>query len=238
MDFDAERRQRPLGMVPGLRRLDHLRRTVGVQAGQQNGALHLGAGDGRLVRLAAQRRPADTQRRPAGGGGDPCAHALQGVDDAPHRPAAQRGVTGDCACERMACQDTRQQAHGGSGVAGVQRRCRGPQAAEAPSRDGDRRAAVARATRFHPHLDTERLQAPQGGCAVGAGRIVAYGGRSVGQRRQQGVAVRYGLVTGNPQLAADRTAGADRHGRRSRWTHAGTIQDGIGRVGRTAGSPW
>ena len=57
-DVGAERRQRPLGVVAGLRGLGHRRDALGVQAGQQHGALDLRAGDGRLVaRSPCRGRP-------------------------------------------------------------------------------------------------------------------------------------------------------------------------------------
>ena len=63
LDGDAEGVQRALGVVAGGDRLDDRRVAVGLQAGQEHGALHLRARNFGMVRDAAQPRAVDRQRR-------------------------------------------------------------------------------------------------------------------------------------------------------------------------------
>jgi hypothetical protein len=48
-------------------------------------------------------------------------HALERLDDAPHRPAGERGVADNRARKLMARQHPGQQPHRGAGIAGVER---------------------------------------------------------------------------------------------------------------------
>ena len=66
---------------------------VGVQAGQEHGALDLGARDARArSAMPCSGRAVNRQRRMAVGGLDAGAHPRERLDDAPHRPARQRRV--------------------------------------------------------------------------------------------------------------------------------------------------
>jgi hypothetical protein len=86
----AHRREHPLGVVARRAGFDHHRQPVGVEAGQEQAALDLGAGHGHGVFQAAQPRRADGQRRVVAvlPPHDVRAHAAQRAGDASHRAAA------------------------------------------------------------------------------------------------------------------------------------------------------
>ncbi len=133
VDASAEGGERSFGVVAGRRRLEHARRPVRVQTGQQHGALDLGGGGFRLVRNGVQPRSLDGQRRVAVGGLNAGAHALEGRHDATHRAPRQRGVSDKRGRERVSGQHPRQQAHRRTGIAGVERRGRRTELSETSS---------------------------------------------------------------------------------------------------------
>ncbi len=102
--------------------LDHGGLARGVEAGQQDGALHLRRGDGQAVFDRHHLVGADDGERHAAALArlEARAHARQRLDDPLHRPAAQRGVAGHEAGEAMAGQDAGEQARRGAGIAEVE----------------------------------------------------------------------------------------------------------------------
>ena len=93
----------------------------GVEPGQQEAGLELGAGDAELqARPAQRRRRRPGEQRPLPARLDAGPHLAQGLHDAPHRPAAQGGVAVEDGEEGLPGQDSAQQARRRSGVAGVQ----------------------------------------------------------------------------------------------------------------------
>ena len=88
-DAAPKRRQGALRVIARRGRLGHARRPVGVEAGQQNGALHLGAGGRRTVRDRPQSRAANHERRVAVRGVDAGAHLFERLDHATHGSTRQ-----------------------------------------------------------------------------------------------------------------------------------------------------
>ena len=103
--------QHALGVVARRLGLDHRRLARGVEAGEQDAALHLRRGDRQRVldrhHLVGaddgERHAAAVARLEAG------AHAAERIDHPLHRPAAQRGVAGHEGGEAMARQDAGQE---------------------------------------------------------------------------------------------------------------------------------
>ena len=214
----AERLERPLGVVPRRRPLANPRDAPGVQAGQQHRALHLCAGDRRGIGDALQGAAPDTQRRAPVSGVDVPAHPLQRVDDAPHRTALQRRVAGQNGVERVAGEDAGEQAHGRARVAGVEHLRWTHQRPDSAARDGHRGRLTG--LRGLLDLDPEGAQTPQRRAAVGAGRVAADRRGAPGQRRQQRVTVRDGLVARDPQPPAQAPRRFHGDGGRRRGAHA------------------
>ncbi len=142
----------------------------------------------------------------------------------PHRPAPERVVAGDRRAERMRGEDAGEHAHRAAGIAGVEdgSRARAGRAAARPATVT--RRPPLRVARDLLDGDAERPQAAQRRSAVGAGRIAVDGGGAVGDRRQQGVAVRNRLVAGRAHAAAH--AGGRLHQHRVRRGHGRTIAGG------------
>ena len=174
---------------------------VQVQPRQQHGALDLGAGHWRRVFDRMEAATGDGERRAAVDGLDAGAHAGQRVDDAFHRPPAQRGVAGDGRREGMRSEDAGEQPRRRARVLRVQRRRRCGQPAQASAVDDDGGEAAGGGIGFAMDRDAQRAQAVERGRAIGAGRIVRDPARAVGQRRQQRVAMRDGLVAGDTKTA-------------------------------------
>ena len=108
-------------MIACLRRLRHRRRALGEQAGEENGALDLRAGNVGRVCNSVQRRPMDREWRVAVDCLDPRAHPFERRDHAPHRTTRQRGIARHRRRERMAGEKARDQPHRRPGIAGIER---------------------------------------------------------------------------------------------------------------------
>ena len=168
----AEGGQRALGVVARRGRLGDAGRALGVQAGEQDGALDLRARHVRLVGDAVQPRAVDRQRRVAVGRLDAGAHALERLDDPPHRPARQRGVADQPARKADGPPGCRPAA--ASSCPSCRHRARsdgGQQAADTAALDENRRPADT-SRGVLGHFDAESAQAGQGRLAVGAWRKV------------------------------------------------------------------
>ena len=107
--------------------------------------------------------------------------------------------------EGLAGQHAGQHPHRRAGVAGVERRGGRTQMAQSSSHQSDGGGGVGRRSTPRPrrHASVDWQSAPR--------RIVAQVRRPVGERREQGVAMRDRLVAGHAQPAADAA------GRRQRW---------------------
>ena len=114
--------QEPFGVVTGQGRLGHLGGAGGLEAGQQQRRLHLGAGH-RPVRGACPGR--SPPRIDSGVSGPPSRPSMrapmtpQRVDHPAHGPAGDRRVAGQHGVERPAGQEPGQQPDRGPGVAAV-----------------------------------------------------------------------------------------------------------------------
>ena len=171
-------------MIAGSRRLFYPRLALGQQAGEQQTRFHLRTGDRHLVLDGEQRaaRASDAQRRQtsrlriyAG------SHLLQRRDDALHGALGERLVASHLAAELLAGKNTRQHAHGGTGVATIQRLGRNLEALTAP---GDFQHAVSLR-----HGTAKRAEATQCAGAIGAGRKIFKSAGALRQRRQHGIAM-------------------------------------------------
>src|SRR5262249_10350087 len=105
-----------LSVVARLRGLDHRRGAVRVEAGEQNGRLHLRARDRQLVLDALQPVAALDDERTRR---DARAHPVQRLGDAVHRAGTQRLVARELEASALAGQDAGQQSHQRSRVAAV-----------------------------------------------------------------------------------------------------------------------
>ena len=196
-DFDAERRKRPFRMIPRGRRLAHPGNPVRMEPRQQDGALDLCARDLRLEIDGRWRPPAFyRERRPSIVGGNASAHSFEGDDHPFHGPPRQRLITDHRGREGVAGERPGQHPHRASGVPCVERRSRCAKPAQAAT--GDAKAqSLGRPPRFFDR-DAQGAQAIEGRSAVAAGRIPIDARRAVRESREQGIAVRDGLVTGWP----------------------------------------
>src|SRR5436309_1880045 len=115
-----------------------------------------------MKRNAMERRAIHDQRRVTVGGIDMAAHALDRFDDAPHRPPGQRLVSCEAADERLARDDTRQEADGRAGISRVEAAAGRTKVSDASSHDTDGGLAPAE------DLDAEPLQAGERRLAISA----------------------------------------------------------------------
>ena len=143
-------------MVPARLRLYHHGPAGRVQPGEQHRRFDLRRGDrgavfdrDRLGRAFEQDRAA-----PAFGLGQHLrAHEDERIEDAPHRPAAQRGVAVEARRDGVAADDAHHQAHPGAGVAEIEGFARRKQRSDAAALDdpatgpGPRNAGAERAAR-------------------------------------------------------------------------------------------
>ena len=107
------------------------------EAGQQDGALDLGAGHGHAPVNGLKATAVDDERGAAVGRRDPRAHRAQRVDDALHRPAAQRVVARERHVNRPARDEPREQPQRRAGIAGVERGARLAETGGAAPGDGN-----------------------------------------------------------------------------------------------------
>ena len=119
----AERAQHPLGMVArSSAGFPQVHRYLADQAGQQQGALDLGARDRHRVPQRAQRAAPDRERQAVAAPLlEARAHFGERRGDAAHRAAAQRGIAGECRAEAVAGQQAEQEPRGRAGVAAIER---------------------------------------------------------------------------------------------------------------------
>ena len=202
-DVDTERFQHALGVVTGGMRLAHHGVAIGIQAGQQHGGLHLGAGDLKRVVDARQLRASvDAQRRQAALLGiDARTHRGQRPGDAAHGAPGQGFVADQHAVEPLRGQQAGQQAHAGAGITAVQRALRGPQAIDAHAVHD-----AARGRRcFDPHAEPREDR--RGGARVLAFEEAVDRRGAIGQRSEHHRAMRHRLVAGDVQGAVQRLAG-------------------------------
>ncbi len=91
LEFGTEIAQHPLAVITRKVRLEDRRRGIGVEPGQQQGRLDLGAGDGRAVRDALQASSLDCQGRQLATAAtvNQRPHFAQRLHDSAHRTATQ-----------------------------------------------------------------------------------------------------------------------------------------------------
>ena len=137
----------------------------------------LGVGD--WIARSAQAGAVNRQRRVAVDGLETRAHPLERLDDAPHRPAGERGVTDERARKGVPARTPDRslivvpELPASSGPAG-ERSCPKPRPSKVTVPAGP------------SAIDTpSRCRQIQGRPAVGAGRKIVQQGRAVGERREQ-----------------------------------------------------
>ena len=119
---DEEVLEHPLRVIAALDRLGDARFAGGKHAREQHRALHLRAGHrAEVIGCGLSGRAFDDERRPVilALGGDLRAHLGERLDHALHRALRERGVADQPAAERLPGQRSREQAHGGAGVAAI-----------------------------------------------------------------------------------------------------------------------
>ena len=108
------------------------------QSGEQDGGLHLRAGNGKRVLDRRQPRAFDLQRGVASIAGlNPRAHLRQRIDHAAHGAAPQGTIAIDGRTKLLPGKNSRQQTHGCPGVPRIERAARLAQSTEAGSGDAD-----------------------------------------------------------------------------------------------------
>ena len=201
----AETRQHALGVIAAGRGLDDRGFAVGVEPGQQQGRLHLRAGDGHRVTDAAQgrRRPHPHRHRAGRARGDGRAHQVQRLGHPPHRSPPQRGVAGQVHVEILRRQHAEQQSRRGAGIAAIYGRRRHSfmyisRRSQTMHADAARRQALVPPFNLH-------AESPQGmnhGAGVGAIEKAMDATLPLRQRREQHGAVADGLVARHRDLPA------------------------------------
>ncbi len=198
LEFRAEVGEHPLGVVPGGRRLHHLRLPVGLEAGEEDGGLHLGAGHGELVGDPAEPPAPDPQGRvlplPAG---DLRPHAGEGLDDPPHGAAGEGIIAHQHRLEGPPREDPAQKPHGRPRVPTIQR---------SPGRG---EALRARAPDHHHipsggYLHPQSPEAPGGALHIGGRGEALDLGLPLGQRSQEQGPVGDGFIPRDPDLSPER----------------------------------
>jgi len=83
-----------------------------LQSGEEHRGFHLGAGVGRGVVDGGEGRAVDCYGRVAVGEFDARAHLREGLTDALHGAAAERGVADEVKVARLCCEQAGEHAHG------------------------------------------------------------------------------------------------------------------------------
>ena len=200
-DVGPAQPQQLLGVLSGWRGLVDGGLALGGESGEQDGPLHLGAGDGRRVIDAPQGAAPDGQRRkPAALAAiDVRPHPTQGIRHPVHGPAGDRLVTGQHREPVQGRGPTGQQPDPGPGVADVDH----PGRLAQPSR-----AAVDHDL---PPGGRRRYVRPEGpdGCQgvpnVLTGRQAGQAGPTVRPGRQEQGPMGDGLVAGDAEAAVHAT---------------------------------
>ena len=200
----AEVAHQPLGVIARRFGFDHGGGARRVEAGEQHRRFDLRRRHGQAVD--------DRQRIVAAGHAERQAHAVARDDlradrgerlgDTAHRTRAQAGVAGELAGDRVARDDTHQEAHAGAGVAHVERRGGLGQAADADAVNAPH--AVIAALNF----SAQGAQRPDRAHHVVA--LEQPGDRRLadGERAEHQRPVRDRLVAGDAGQAVERAGGA------------------------------
>ena len=151
------------------------------------------------------------------------AHALQGIEHAPHRPLAQGGIAVERGRHRAAGHRADRQPHAGAGIAEIERACGGGKAADAHAMDAPDAVAAAlqpRAQRAHGVGGMQHVLAFQ------QPRHRAFADR---QRAQNEGPVRDRLVPRHPGAALQGPAAAGGQRRRNGGVHGLRVLNNAGR---------
>jgi len=111
-DACAERAEGELAVVAGADGFADLGCALRLQSGEEHRGFHLGAGGGRGVVDGGEGRAVDCYGRVAVGEFDARAHLREGLTDALHGAAAERGVADEGEVARLCCEQAGEHAHG------------------------------------------------------------------------------------------------------------------------------
>src|SRR5690606_26737588 len=125
---------------------------------------------------------------------DPRAHAPERLDDAPHRPPAERGVAGQGSEDVLARQRPEEEADSRSRVAQIEHAFGVAKAPQAHAGHFD-------AARAPSHSRAEGLQGAEGALRVLALLVALQRGSTFSQGREDGGPLRYRLVARDLRLA-------------------------------------
>jgi len=190
-DTNAERVERPLRMVTRGHDFDDPGAARRVKSGQQHPAFDLGAWHLGFVGDAVQRSAVNREGRPALARVNECPHSDEWIDDPTHGPSLERTVAAHHRPKRVSRYDPREQAHGRSGIGGIEwplRRLETTHATAENSHGG--RPGL-------PNRDPEPSEAVERGRTVGPRGETGDGRLAVGECSQHGIAVRDGFIARN-----------------------------------------
>ncbi len=181
--------------------------SVGGESREEYRRFHLGTRHRRLPGQCPEQLPAmhAKRRRPRRRGVDQGSHGAQGIDDAAHRPAAQRGVAVEGRLEVVAGQNAGEQPNAGARVGAIQHRVGSTQPADAVAVE---RISIRRKV---AHPNATRAQARSGGDHV-CGRATHYRCRSAPRASAPRISARWliDLSPGTVTSPSTRSAGATR----------------------------
>ena len=198
----AEGTQREFAVVAGADGFADDCGALGLQAGEQNAGLDLGAGNGRGEVDGVERSAFDGDGRVAVGEGEVRAHFAERLANALHGAAGERCIADEGEGALLRREQAGDHAHRGAGVAAIERMIGWSDAATDAV---DFNAAVIELADFC----AEGLHAGEGGGAVGAGGEVGEARGALSKCAEQGVAMADGFVAGQAQGAEDVARGAD-----------------------------
>jgi hypothetical protein len=207
--FDTKRSQHSLGMIAGRRGLSHMSATEGLQPCEQNGRLHLRAGNGqRVVNGTHTGGSVDLDGGLAVVSLDVGSHRAQRPGHALHGPAHQRLIADQRGVEPLGCEQAHEQADRRAGVPHVERGLGRSQSIGAYAVHENVPGGPMGQLFLRPfNTNSKALQGTQGRQAILAGEKAGDLGIAFGDSTKHQRTMRYGLVTGDGELAFDLPAG-------------------------------
>ena len=200
----AELGESEFGMIARSNRFNHGGHALGEKPGEKYRRFHLRAGNAGSVYSIAESGVPSILRGSAAAIArfDPRAHFRQGLDHAPHWTTSQGGVAVDFRAKPLPGKNTREQPHRRAGVSRVQGAPRFSQSVEAHSGDSN-------VVSLSFYFDSETREAIEGAAAISSCGKMGDFARTLGQRREHGVAVGDGFITGNFERSGDDAGGTN-----------------------------
>ena len=171
----------------------------------------MSAGHGHFEIYGVQTAAADLERcEIIFAGANVGAHLAQRADDALHGALLQRGITGQLRREFLTGEDAGEQAHGGSGIAGVESASHAFQTSQ--TMPGDVHGIF-----INFDFSAQRFHAIKRAVAIGGGGEMAQLAGPFGQGSNHGVTMGDGFVAGRLDAAGERFG----------WTYGALLHAGI-----------